>query len=326
MGITHYKKEFIINQNNAKTELAVGCEESDNKTRGYRTKRRAKTISKWQLLKWCGDNFSEKVIMKVKKICVLIAVLLFLISLPYKMCFADSTSLNHFHSQLNGYSVAIPEGWKQVPEKVIQQAFEMSFSENKLTFDIETILAIEFEKNSFQYPYAVIQVTRYSKYDINRALKKEEIKEAFKVYTKELRLTTPKVEHMDGKLSERLREVVSQIEYGTLYLDKENMSYLLGSVAEVASIGRVKSLLSMNFGRYAMVKIRFICIESDWHRFGNDRDLILHSFKFDPARNYKGAQKKNNSFWEDSLVDIAVYGIVALIIVLIGLVALKRKQ
>jgi len=267
--------------------------------------------------------------MKAKNVCILVTIELFLIGIPYRNCLASNTSPNRFHSQLNGYSVIIPQGWRQVPEKVIRQEFEALLSENKLTFDIETILAIEFEETGLQYPYAVIQVTRYSKYGVNKPLKKEEIKKIFRVTTKTLRLESTEVEDMDGKLSESLRGIVSQIEWGKIYIDNENMSYLLGADMEMVNVGKVKSLLLVNFGRYAFVKIRFICLESDWYRFGNDRDLILNSFKFDPLPDYK-SESQNKSFWEDSLVDVAVYGTVALflflITVIVGVFKSKEKD
>jgi len=266
--------------------------------------------------------------MKAKKYWIFVAIELFLIGIPYRKCLAGNTSPHRFHSQLNGYSVIIPQGWRQVPENVIRQEFEASMSENKLTFDIETILAIEFEENGLKYPYAVIQAIRHSKYGVNKPLKKEEIKKLFKMTTEELRLEIPKVEYADEKLSASLREMVSHIEFGKLYLDNENMSYLLGADVEVANLGRVKSLLLTNYGRYALVKIRFVCLKSDWYRFANDCALILNSFKFDPATDYKSASK-SESFWEKILVDVAIYGTIAVVIGLIGIVGViigrKRK-
>ncbi|MGB2806650.1 MAG: hypothetical protein WBC22_02835 [Sedimentisphaerales bacterium] len=263
--------------------------------------------------------------MKTEKYWILVIVVLAKFSLCSDKCLAIESG--RFHSEANGYSVAIPDGWRQVPENVIRQAFEASMSENKLTFDIETILAIEFEENSLKYPYAVIQVTRYSKYGVNKPLKKEEIKKFFKMTTETLRLETPKVEYVDEKLSASLRGMVSPIEWGKLYLDNENMSYLLGADMEVANLGRLKSLLLENYGRYAFVKIRFVCLDSDWQRFKNERELILSSFKFDPTTDYKGAQTKSKSFWEDKLVDVGIYGTIALVIGLIGIVGgiIERK-
>jgi len=226
-----------------------------------------------------------------------------------------------FHSPTNGYSVVIPQGWRQVPQEVVNQAFKAGFAENKLTFDIETVLAIELNENELKYPYAIIQVKSYSKYGANRPLTKEEIEKVFKKITPViLGLADTKVENVDEFFSEGMRGMFSQMKVGKLYLDNKKMSYLFGLDTEVVNIGRVKTLIFGIFGSYAQIKITFCCSENDWHRFRNAHNIILQSFQFDAKSDYKGSQKKNNSFWEDSLVDFCVYGSLGLVIFLIGIV------
>ncbi|MBW8002824.1 MAG: hypothetical protein FVQ80_12515 [Planctomycetes bacterium] len=262
--------------------------------------------------------------MMAKQSWILVLMLLFV---PILLCDKSFAIEQHrFHSETNGYSVTIPKGWRQVPEKVVRQAFGAAISENKLTLNIETVLAIDFDETDLKHPYAIIYIKRYSKYGVNRALTKKEVKEIFKKTVGELRLQATAVKNFDDYLSESMQGMLSRMELGKVYLDEENMSYLFGVDMETASLGKVKSLSFGAFGRHALVKIHFSCLDSDWHRLKNDRTQILHSFQFDPVTDYKGAKKKNNSFWEDSLVDFGVYGIVALIIVLIGFVGRLCKS
>lgn len=269
--------------------------------------------------------------MKAKKCWILIILILLSAPLLSHKFVVLGGEEQRFHSPTNGYSVVIPQGWRQVPQEVVNQAFKAGFAENKLTFNIETVLAIEFNENELKHPYAIIQVQSYSKYGVNQPLTKEEIEEVFKKITPEiLRLADTKVENMDEFLSEGMRGMISQMEFGKLYLDNENMSFLFGIDMEAANLGRLKGLTFGIYGRYALVKITFFCLESDWHRFGKARDVILHSFQFDAETDYKGsqkkripisnrAQKKSNSFWEDLLVDVVVYGSIGFVIFLIGI-------
>jgi len=233
-----------------------------------------------------------------------------------------------FHSPTNGYSVVIPKGWRQVPQEVVNQSFKAGFFENKLTFDIETVLAVEFNENELKHPYAIIQAKSYSKYGVNRPLTKEEIEKLFKEITPViLGLADTKLENVEEFLSEGMRGIISQMKVGKLYLDNKNMSFLFGLDTEVVNLGTIKTLTFGKFGRYGYVKITFCCLESAWHRFSNPRDVILCSFQFDADTDYKGAQtkrvsnyKQSKSFWEDLLVDVLVYGSFGLVIFLIGIV------
>ena len=266
--------------------------------------------------------------MKAKKCWILVILILLSAPLLFHKFVALGEEEQRFHSPTNGYSVVIPQGWRQVPQEIVHQSFKALFSENKLTFDIETVLAIEFNENELKYPYAIIQVKSYSKYGANRPLTKEEVEKVFKKITPAiLGLADTKMENVDELFSESMQGLVSQMEFGKVYLDNENMSYLFGLDTEMANFGRVKMLTFGIFGSYAQIKITFCCSESDWHRFGNARNVILRSFQFDADTNYKDAQtkrisnyKKRNSFWEDSLVDLCVYGSIGLVIFLIGIV------
>lgn len=63
-----------------------------------------------------------------------------------------------FHSEANGYSVAIPEGWKQATDGSVE---EMS---NRSIYPIETVLVIDWGDSGLRCPYLMIQFIKYSDY------------------------------------------------------------------------------------------------------------------------------------------------------------------
>ena len=264
----------------------------------------------------------------MKKCWILVILILLSTPLLFHKCVALGEEERRFHSPTNGYSVIIPQGWRQVPQEVVRQAFEVGLAENKIAFNIETVLAVEFNESELKHPYAIIQVQNYSKYGVNESLTKGEIEKVFKKITPViLGLGDTKLENVEEFLSESMRGMISQMEAGKVYLDNKNMSFLFGLDMEAVNIGRIKTLTFVKFGRNAYVKITYCCLESAWNRFSNARDVILHSLQFDADTDYKGAQtkrisnyKKRKSFWEDSLVDVCVYGSIGLVIFLIGIV------
>jgi len=250
------------------------------------------------------------------------------------LCFAESST--RFHSETNGYSVAIPRGWRQVPGEIVRQVFGIAFSESNLSFDVEMVLAVEFSESSLAYPYLVAQVKRYSKYGVNQPLKKNEIEDIFDSAIK----TVNQAAHVDNLvnyLPEHMQEVVSAMHFGKVYLDRENMCFLQGTAIELPTVGKVKQVSLSSCGRQALVKMTFICPESDWDRFGYERSLILDSFHFDAGADYMGAasavptykrtERNDVSFWKDMAVDIGVYGTIGGVLFAVAVVgSIVRKM
>lgn len=258
--------------------------------------------------------------MKVIRPCIVAAFTFSLICVAHRQCLA--TSPNRFYSRLNAYSVAIPQGWSQVPEELVRQQFGPGMADNNLTFDIDSVFALEFGEDNLAYPYAIVQIKRYSKYVVDRPLNKDEIKKAFNTVTNQMRSQAKEmenVENMAEQLPEKIHQIISKIELGKLYVDNKNMSVLLAFDIEASTIGKIRSLMFVSCGRFAWGKITFYCAESNWDRFRNDCDLILNSFQFDTTADYKNAPQKLPSFLENLSVDIAVYGIIGGIIFVIGI-------
>ena len=58
-----------------------------------------------------------------------------------------------FHSGVNGYSVAIPEGWKQVPNDVLETSIDVAASEEgKRAYYFETAIVTDSTTMLLNYP------------------------------------------------------------------------------------------------------------------------------------------------------------------------------
>ena len=275
-------------------------------------------------------NFMKGNRMKASIFCIMFIITLLIINIPCKRCFAGSKSPDWFYSQ-HGFSIAIPEWWRQVPNEVVQKVFEAAISNDMLTANIESVIAIEFDENTLRYSYAVIQVMEYSE-SVNGlqpvALNKKQIEENFKVIAKSMRslAINPTLEGIHGNLSENLRWILHQMKFGKLYLDTENMSFLIGLDSEVDSLDKIKQLMFVALGRYAYVNITYYCLKSDWQRFGSERDLILDSFQFDALSDYKEAPGNLISFWDDVLTRVFVFGSIFLYVLFIAFLGQKSTS
>lgn len=262
----------------------------------------------------------------VRKLCVAVTAALSLLS-GVCNCLAGSSA--RFHSDTNGYSVAIPEGWKVVPERTFRQLFGPAFSDNNLSFDLEAVLALDFTEDSLAYPYVVVQVKKYAKYGVDQPLSKGEIQEVFDVLTEGVS-QLGRAENMVTSLPENMQKVVSRMQSGQTYVDREHVSLLQGMDIEAPGVGKIRQAALWRCGRRAIVKIAFICAETGWDEFATERDLALDSLHFDATMDYEGAPvasaargrkaRNNGSFWEDMLVDVAVYGIIGGVMFAIGLI------
>jgi hypothetical protein len=177
--------------------------------------------------------------VRARKSCAAVTIALSLLGGARGLSLAGSPT--HFHSDRNGYSVAIPEGWRAVPEETTRLLFGPGFAENHLNFDLEAVLAIEFTENSMAYPYAIVQVKKYAKYGVSQPLNKDEIQGVFDTLTKAVS-QLGQAGNMVTRLPENMQRLVSEIRSGQVYLDKGNVSLLQGIDIEVPSVGKVKQV------------------------------------------------------------------------------------
>ena len=213
---------------------------------------------------------------------VLLLLVLSLSALPFTdICSAGPSKL--FHSKANGYSLAMPEEWKQVPDSVLNNIMSASLTEDfRNTFEFETAFAKEWVDEMLIYPCLLIQIIKYPN---NRQVTKDDFSSFIEVITgldvvDDIKEGVAKYAHADK------RGMISDVTVSNVSVDRQNMicKYTLESETETA--GSVKGMAVGHFGRFAVIQLMFYCQKSDWSRFEKDRKLIFDSFRFDSGMQY----------------------------------------
>ena len=221
------------------------------------------------------------------------ALLLLLVAFGTALLSVDTHSAERqrvFHSEANGYSVTIPEGWKQVPNDVLENSINMTLTgEGRRAYNFEAAIATDSTDRWLDYPYLLIQVIRYSGFVGKQDLKKNEIAYFLKAITG-LDVDNAAQEARKN-LSDGMQSMVSDQTIGRVSFDEERMVYRFGVQSEIADVGKIQSSAVGHIGRYASVQLMFCCLESDWSRFENERNLMFDSFLFDQGMRYQEGVK-----------------------------------
>jgi len=214
-----------------------------------------------------------------------IIVLLFVIWTPFSTynneCYGGERKW--FHSEENGYSIAIPDTWIQIPDELIRQASNLMLSkEGELKVLYETGFQPEGSEDWFEYPHIIVQVIKYANFGVHRQLTIDEIVDTL------MRFTGKDVSKVTGKyMGREILIFIDNVEIGKVSVDEENLRYFYISEANFSYSVRQKSYVMGYPGRFSLVQLMFISDkESDWHRFENDIGLMFQSFKFDPETAY----------------------------------------
>lgn len=219
--------------------------------------------------------------MEVRKHQTLILVFL----LELILCSVGSTiEQRRFQSRINGYSLIIPEGWSQVPEDVMNNSFNAALkAEARYKFDFEAFIAKEWTNELLVYPYLAIQIIKHPN---NRQLTQDEAPSLIAALTG-LNVEEGVAEGVDQYGTEDIRKAMSDVAADKVSFDTQNMVYRNSFEAEVSGLGKVRGLMVGQIGRYAIVQLMFYCLESDWARFENERNLMVNSFRFDVGMRYE---------------------------------------
>ncbi len=196
-----------------------------------------------------------------------------------------------FHSEANGYSVAIPEGWKQVPGDLVEGVLKAVFTEEgRPAHNYEVVLAVNWDDSQIKLPYLNTQVTRYSGHSGKRQLTRGEIADFMKALTSVGMDTETAKEHRTDEAQRRM----ANARLSNVSVDEESMVYSFSMQGENAVSGKYKSTTVGHMGRYATVQLIFICLESDWSRLESQRNLMFDSFAFDEGMRYEDAPGKRS--------------------------------
>lgn len=205
-----------------------------------------------------------------------------------------------FHSEANGYSVTIPEGWKQVPDEVFEEMFKAVLTEEGRTIsNFEALFAVKWSDNQVESPYLVIQVIKYSDYLGKQQLAQNEIAYFLKAVTG-LDMNNAAQEARKN-MSDDAKSRMSDVSAGRVSFDEKRMVYRYGAQAEIAGVGKAKSVTVGHIGKYATVHLIFFCLELDWFRFENERNLMSDSFLFDQGMRYQDAPSKGSRIFDQGM-------------------------
>jgi len=246
--------------------------------------------------------------MKSKKYWITAAVLLAGFHLYLDRC--NATEAKYFYSEGNGYSMAIPHGWTQVPDDILRQALDKSPSgeaKQRLLSQYEVAFQHEAAGRRLQYPYVLVEVINYSEDGLNGQPN----------------------EHDFDYLAKDIARKPSGV------LDKNNRIYKFNLEMEVANLGKVKTQTVGHFGRYATVQLMFYDLKSHWSQSKADRDLVFGSFQFIPAMAYNEAVARpaRPGFWERRAMEalpvtvlVVIVGGISAIAGLVAGIAKRRKR
>jgi hypothetical protein len=226
--------------------------------------------------------------MKAKKHRILVLVVLLAIALFCDKCMAAEQ--DRFHSEANGYSIAVPNGWTQIPDDIVLEMSNRFFSaEGKPKSFYEKAFQRETAGTSFEPPYVIVQVVRYFDLGLNRQIYKSEFKEFVKGS-----LGIDTTDLIEKKLSTEAQGMMSESVLGKAYLDSENGLYRFGVEAAVHNVGKLKAEAVGHFGRHAIIQVIFYDRAIDWEQSKSERNLILGSFRFDPGSEHMESEKADS--------------------------------
>lgn len=255
--------------------------------------------------------YFERDVMKPK-----FALLILLAALCFSLDTHSAGRQRVFRSEVNGYSLTIPEGWGQVPNEILEEMHKYALTEaGRAAYDCEAMLAVDWEGSAVEYPTLSIQILTYSDFFPERSLTKNEIAEGLEdILGLSMDDTAPAGEKY---MRDDVNSVLSDTDMGSISLDRERMVYRYSVQTEMPIFGQIQGVTVGHMGRYAIVQLVFACLESDWSRFENERSLMFDSFSFDKGMRYQDAPSKLGR----GTVRIMVYALVGATVGLIGAMA-----
>jgi predicted Zn-ribbon and HTH transcriptional regulator len=261
--------------------------------------------------------------MKTRKYSIWILLSLLIITLFYKNCLAVRHS--RFHSDKNGYSIAIPDGWVEIPRPVILEAYEQLYSKKFKTETTRSSLDTGFQLDSggdwFRYPYVIIQTIKYSDNGLKRQIFEDEMDDFVSAFTG---LSTTKF--LRKAFSTEMKELVSELKIGKIYVDRRNGVYALAT----EMTPETKGIIVGHFGSQSLIQVAFFDLKSNWSKSNPDRNLILESFQFDPTMTYNEAYRNKPGILNllssrvSKVVSAALFS--GIILLVIGIYIYRRFQ
>ena len=213
----------------------------------------------------------------------------------------------------------------EIPRPVILEAYEQLYSKKFKTETKRSSLDTGFQLDSgdawFQYPYVIIQTIRYSDNGLKRQIFEDEMDNFVSDFAG---LDT--TEFVRKAFSTEMKELVSELRVGKIYLDRRNGVYALATEMTPETKGKIVG----HFGSQSLIQVAFFDLKSNWSKSKPDRNLILESFQFDPTMIYNEAYRNKPGIlnWLSSrvvrVVSVALFS--GIILLVIGIYIYRRFQ
>jgi len=195
---------------------------------------------------------------------------------------AFGVAANSFHSAANGYSVAIPVGWIQIPDSTIREMSNSVMSaEGRSRISYEAGFQSGTASRWFDYPYVLIQILRYSDFGLSGQIPKSQFANLVRAIS-----GSDPTEITETFLSGESQKIASDFVLGRPYLDTQNNRFGYGLTIHVANVGRVRGAIAGHFGKYGIIQIAYYDRECNWIGSKPERDFIFASFAFDATMGY----------------------------------------
>jgi len=213
--------------------------------------------------------------------CVVFAFVFYLIpSMCAQNCRAQSG--DHFHSEVNGYSLLIPAEWVQIPHSSLEAAYNQAVSApGAADFYWEAAFGETITDASFQCPYVIVQVMPYSNLGWSRQPRKDEIGMILEAFTG---LDVDQI--ADRTLASNARKSLLDLRPGEVVFREGSTSYSLGLEMKRAEGKKIRALMAGHFGRTSIVQLMFYDLFDNWQDSRPERDCVFNSFRFDPHMAY----------------------------------------
>jgi hypothetical protein len=223
-----------------------------------------------------------------------------------------------FHSTSFGYTVTVPDDWKQIPDDVMHKTMEAAMNPNAPRLvDFDAAFQLKSKVRWFTYPYVMMEVIPYANVGQGGQINEDQFPAVLKSIT-----GADVKKAMDSTVSDKLRSSLGQASFGQANLDSANRRYSVPLTMTVAGIGQVRGQLTGFFGKECIVQVATYVKSSDWDQHPGEYSAIEDSFRFDPDKAYSVAEavahpSRQGFNWAQSgnstLIGVVAGGIVALV-------------
>lgn len=179
---------------------------------------------------------------------------------------------NLYQNKDSHYSFILPDGWKKIPENIIDEYRELLSEQLGYQINSYNSAFQPIDQEYFNYPYFFIQET-----DIKN--------ETFNKILLDLKNQGLMVKLKDEFLEE-FKEIFSNIEFGEAIVDEDNYKIFLVFEADT-EMGAIKGLGVMNFGKDLIVNLFFYSTSEEYENLLPDFQKITSSFEFEKDYKYK---------------------------------------